>query len=667
MSGSFSAALPRRGHDRYSTAKHPRLQQLLATPAFSLIILIALLFVIPAQAFAVSGWFDDSFRRPVEVIWDAENAGGSELCYVELYTGGHPDGSDLRVSTDEGRQVPAKVLRVGPGDRVSLIFSLAKGIKHYHVYFGNPTPPANKPGMDDVKIQSGLLLDTHVWAGQNVKDSLEMLDAWNKSGPLIGRTMIDSAFLGINPFGAQEQTISKINGSLFAPIDGNYTFALFAHHCGALWIDGNQTLYASRGPADATFQAKVQLKRGRHDFVLYHLNTNGDGRFTVAWSRPDTRMFEAIPRASFGIFARGIPGAMEDGYSHRYKFAAREPKAAARATYDWDFGDGQTATGTSSEIEHVYLTDGIYPVKMTVHVGINNDTTTNKLMVERDWPHIENPPADDVKVQSMIVGKYDVEKMPPDWLPRATWLHERAGQPVWMLAVAMRLAAMPKHANPNQAFAALSDASKAAIVKNGPESAVKLWDALAPASDLQPNAARTFANLLLWQTADFAKAVAILKPYAGADGPLRRQYADALILNQNADEGKKILQSFPIKEEPGRQAAKSGAMARTIEYYIETKDWETGESEWDRWQEQFPADFLQGYSVVLKIKLMELKGAPKGAAIVAEAFAKAVPGSSYAPQLLSRAAKLWEADDPPRSAGLTKLLKERYPEDPLSQ
>lgn len=647
------------------------------------------LSLLPLTSLAASGWFDNSFRRPVEVIWDAENAAGTELCYVEFYTGGHhaADGADIRVSTEEGRQLPAKVLRVGPGDRASIVFPLVKGQRQYFVYFGNPVPGPNKPGMDDVKIQTGLLLDMHVWSGAPVDSFAQIEEAWTKAGPLIGRTMIDSAFYGINPFGPQERTISKITGSLFAPLNGEYTFSVFADDRGALYLDGEKVLYAPLGPGDATFQKKITLKRGRHDFLFYHVNTGAEGRFTVAWMRPDTRNFEAIPRGSFGIYARGIAGPLEelhktlvadftvtyagecfyaDGYSHRYKFAAREPKAAARATYTWDFGDGQTASG--AEVEHVFLTDGEYPVKMTVRIGTNSDSTTNKLAVQRDWPEIVKPPTDEPPVQSMIVGKYDVAKMPEDWLPRAVWLHERAGQIDWMLTAAGRLAALAKHSNAGEAFAALEGASKAAVGKNKADDAVKLWEAVPMGSDLQPNTARAFGRLLLWQTADFPKAVQVMQPYANAgDEILRRQCADALVLNQNAAEGRKILAAFPVHEEPGRQAAKSGALARTIEYYIETKDWETGEEQWDNWQQQFPADFLEGYSILLKTRLMELKGAPQAAASVAEAFAKAVPASSYAPQLLSRAAKLLETSDSARSSALTKLLKGRYPEDPLSQ
>ena len=52
---------------------------------------------------------------------------------------------------------------------------------------------------------------------------------------------------------------------------------------------------------------------------------------------------------------------------------------------------------------------------------------------------------------------------------------------------------------------------------------------------------------------------------------------------------------------------------------------------------------------------------------VASIIANAVPGSSYAPQLLDRASKLLASTDPAKSTALRKLLKERYPEDPLSQ
>jgi PKD repeat protein len=434
-------------------------------------------------------------------------------------------------------------------------------------------------------------------------------------------------------------------------------------------------------------QARIHLKRGRHDFLFYHLKASGDGRFTVAWQRPDSKVFEVIPRVSFAIFARGNPGPLEelhktivadfsyqyagdsyyaDQYSHHYVFSAQEPKAVTRANYEWDFGDGQTASGPL--VEHVYLTDGEYPIKLSVRLGEISDSQTNKLAVSRDWPHIDNPALDKLSIQSRIVSSYNVERMPEEWLPRATWLHERAGNIDAMLQVATRLAALTRHPIPDQAFAALQGASKAAAAKGQSAGAVKMWDEVPATSDLQPRAAGAFARLLLWQTGDIPKAAAVLGPWSGGKNQeLGRLYGQALVLNNKAADGRALLQSFQINEEANKRAAKSGALARTIEYYIQTKEWEIGEEQWENWQQQYPADFMEGYSIVLKMKLMELKGAPQAAAAVAEAFAKSVPGSSYAPQLLSGAGKLLEKTDPPRSQGLIKLLKERYPEDPLAQ
>jgi hypothetical protein len=91
------------------------------------------------------------------------------------------------------------------------------------------------------------------------------------------------------------------------------------------------------------------------------------------------------------------------------------------------------------------------------------------------------------------------------------------------------------------------------------------------------------------------------------------------------------------------------------------------EQAWDKWQAQSPADFLEGYSVLLKTRLTEKAGYAAAAAKAAEAFALAVPRSSYAPKLLDRASRLLERANGPKSQALKQLLKQKYPEDPLAQ
>ena len=80
-----------------------------------------------------------------------------------------------------------------------------------------------------------------------------------------------------------------------------------------------------------------------------------------------------------------------------------------------------------------------------------------------------------------------------------------------------------------------------------------------------------------------------------------------------------------------------------------------------------PADFLEGYSLLLRVRLMELRKLDLAAAKVAEAFANAVPKSSYSPKLLDKASRLLKTSERIKSVALHELLKKRYPEDPLSQ
>lgn len=642
------------------------------------------------------------FRRAIDVVWEAEKGSGDELAEAVFYTAGHhnPDGGDLRIATAEGKPVASRVLMVGPGDRVRVVFSLAHGQRKYYVYFGNPKPPLPSlpaKGLDDVNYRCGLLMDMHQWTGGPADNFKQVEDAWAKAGPVIGRTMVERPFIGYNPFGEQQTTIAKYTGSLFAPVDGEYIFAVSADDKGALYLDGKPLVFAPNMTGDTRYRATLSLKRGRHDFVFYHINFGGDGRFTVAWKRPDMSNFDAINKEAFGLLGKSSVGALEeikktfsadfkleylgecfyaDHYSHRYRLVAQHGQITAPARFDWDFGDGQVARD-SADVAHVYLTEGVYPVKISMTVGgvgTNADVQTTQIVVTRDYSQLEHPPLDEPAKQSGVVASYDVEKMPAAWLQWATWLHLRAGKYDAMFAAASRMARLPQHADPRGATTAMQEATREAVGHGRIEQALKMWDAVPKQSDLQPAAVLQEGNLLLYRTADFDAAVKVLEPFTSAnDASVKRMYGQALVLNQKPAEGRKVLEALPVQGGQGRpeqQGALSGAMARTVEGYIQEGDWETGEEQWERWQAAYPADFLDGYSVMLKTRLIELKKAPEpplAAAKVAEAFALAVPKSSYAPQLLDRASKLLAKSDPEKSQALRETLKKKYPEDPLSQ
>ena len=620
--------------------------------------------------------------------WVADRATGDELVVADVYTGGAhlPDDNDLRVATANDKLLATKVLMTGPGDRVRIAFPAVKGVSQYYAYFGNPKPTAVKPEMADIPRTAGLLMEMRELATDAVANFADIEKAWTASTSVIGKTLIPHASLGVNPFGAQQRTISRFEGTFPVGFDGDYFFALSADDRAAVYIDGKPVIFAATAVGDVRNNASVSLKAGKRSLVIYHVNLSGDGRFATAFRRAETQRWQALAADVLGKPLRGKVGALEqlrktlvcdfaiayqgecffaDGYSHRYQFTAHPPAVNASVTYEWDFGNGQTATGSSAT--QVYLIDGEYPVRLVTRVGNNSDTRTQRISVSRDWEWTDRPTEEPLDRHALVVAGYRADRLPPAWLPRAALLFVRAGKLEQALAAAAAGAANREPPDPERALATLTEVSTAAVAAGRVADAVKLWQMTPADSTLQPRAAKALAMLQLWRQGDAAGAVKTLTAHPLTDPESKRAYGQALVLSGNLAEGRKLLESLPLGADPARRVAISGASARTVEFYITTKDADAGDAAWDLWQQRYPADFLQGYAVLLKVKLVELHKSPAAAANIAEAFARAVPESAYSPQLLDRASRLIGEGDLARSMSLRKLLKERYPEDPLAQ
>jgi len=638
-------------------------------------------------------WLDPAWplRRPIDVDCAAERATGQEIVVADLYTGGShlPDGSDLRVTTPAGQPLAIRVLMVGPGDRVRIAFPAVRNTLRYYAYFGNPKPPALKPEMADIPRTAGLLMEMRELATDQVTNFEDMEKAWQASTRLIGRTLIDHASIGVNPFGGQQRTISRFEGTFPVGFDGEYVFALAADDRAAVFIDGQPVVFSASGAADVRVNGSIALKQGNRSLVIYHVNLAGDGRFATAIRRAETERWQALSADVLGRPLRGSAGPLQElrktlvadfaidyqgeaffagGYSHRYQFTAHAPAVAGQASYAWDFGDGQTATGPTAN--HVFVADGIYPVQLTVRVGNSSDVRRHRLSVSRDWEWSDRPTEEPLDRHALIVSGYQTARLPAASLPRAAMLLARAGRPAQALAAAARLPAEAARLDPagvDQAFDALTEAASLSVAGGRTDVAVALWQAVPASSPLQPRASLALARLQLWRQGDAKGAARTMANAPSTDLEAKRAQGQALVLAGQPDEGRKVLEALPPAADPAKRAAISGASARTVEFYISTEDADAGDEAWDLWLRRYPAEFLQGYAVLLKVKLIELQKAPLAAANVAEAFARAVPGSAYSAQLLDRASRLLEPIDASRSAALRKLLKERYPEDPLAQ
>jgi PKD repeat protein len=671
----------------------PSFVSVLVSRVSSLAVGILLLCAAPAY----SGWLggDWNYRRALEVNWDADHANGRELAMAEFYSAGHcsADGADVRVTDANGRIIPSHVLDMGPGDLVRIVFALQPHDTHYCVYFGNPNPPPPPAGTEDVKYLSGLLLEMRQFDGPLVKMRLDFPSAWDDAGPVIGKTLIDQPFYGLDPFGDFEQDVYKLSGSFSVPVADDYLFTGNLSGRGLLMIDGQGTLYIPGHAPDIRHRVMVHLAAGRHDFALYGQAFGHTQAFAIGWRLPNSPAVAIMPRNAFGILGHARAGALEefgktlvadfspnylgelfvadnDHYSHHYQFTAAVPNGADQSfmRFDWDLGDGTTAGGRT--LEHVYVTPGIYPIRLTIRIGDHSDTQTIRLPVDRDWTSLDQPREDTALTQARIIARYDLSQIPEDWLPWIARIGQQARQDDLMLSAAGQMASRSHHANRDECLSTLRRLTTDLEIAGKTDAAIQLWSNVPNDSDLQPAAACALANQLIWTQADFSKALQAVSSFGESSDPTaRRIYAEALILNNRADEGTKILNDLQADQDHSGtpSAAISGAAARTIEFRIDQRDWQSGQEEWETWQSRCPSSFVEGYSVLLRMKLMELRSSPAAAASVAEAFATAIPNSPYAPTLLDRASKLLAKTDPAKSKQLRDELKNQYPEDPLSQ
>ena len=620
------------------------------------------------------------------MTWDAEHASGRELASFEFYTDGRgkPDGSDVRVATDDGRLLPSELLQVGPGDRVRVLFPLVKAVRDYDVYFGNRNASAvHQP----VPITSGLLMTMRQWNHAHLYDFETTQKSYDQSGPELGRVMIPDLFLGFNPINGLSSTISKTTGTVFAPQDGLYTFAMAADHFAALSLDNQPLLFGVVGPSDTHINQVITLTRGFHDITLYHVATNVDAqRFAVAWKTPGSGVYQIIGRPSFGTcfgavagplqvrdkslnadFASTLAGLVEVGVDDAYLVHFKCPAhGVSKTVYRWELGDGQTAGGDA--VDHVYFTPGVVSVKLTITIGDNVETETRQLFVGPDYQHPINPPIADAKAAAAAVATYDPAALPADAAAEAAKLLLQANQLDRATEFATAALRAKRHVDAHAVVEAVSTVSDALASAGKIDAACTMWSAAPLSADVQPRAAKRAAQLALWGEGDFEKAATLLQPQINRGDPsVKRMYGQALLLAGHHADAVALLQKLPNQDSAAKESVLSGAFARSIDFYVRRNEPDAGDDAWDRWQAKYPATFLAGYAVVLKCQLIALHGQPAVGAKVAEAFAAAVPTSSYAPRLLDMAAKWLAPTDAAKSNELRERLKKNYPEDPLAQ
>lgn len=433
-----------------------------------------MLQVIPAPAFAEAvPWHLDGWKaRAVVEIPEPLLEHGVDTAGVKVLCQGRTklDGSDYRVLDLAGKPVLFQLV-YHDAARYSLIsFHAGNPRQQYFVYFDNPeamrsgrqivadSAPGSGPPRGEWVPRYGLVFATVQRPdGKNPETCEELAKLIAGSRAMYGARYQRRIADGYNPFGPSDYYISVYRGWIRIPKAGKYWFCAASNEASFSFVDGRKLVHwpgrhtADRG-ARGEKNAVVELTEGFHYIEYYQEEVMLQQMAFLGW-RPlaSDGPFSAIPESVYtaphaavimryeshgGMLAAFEPEILDsiwpvqrhEGQYTRLQFKVATASAqAGDATCKWDFGDGQTATGSS--IEHVYVKLGRYPVTLTITGPQGSGTALWPLEVY-EIQHVydqmkEGSPADYVK----LVKTYERARLDAGALKELAHLLAESEQP----------------------------------------------------------------------------------------------------------------------------------------------------------------------------------------------------------------------------------------------
>ena len=641
--------------------------------------------------------------RPGKPKWP-----GPDVAVVECVTAGllQPDGRDLRVVADGGNVTPHRVLQVGPGDRVRFAFAVVPGRKQYDAYFGNPG--AKAPAGKDAKLdlRRGVLLEVWKYAGGQARTFPEAVATVNQSAKHkpIGRGFRKRVFTGHNPFGPEDRVAAVYTAWLIAPTDGRYGFGSCSRNASFVVVDDTVVVHNGgwHGPRRRHWPTgSIELKGGLHRLTYYHVTPWAHPHAVLSWKPPggtwhvvEPASFAPVLRAETGpLERRGKPVAVDfdvaergetflgDRYAQRRVFG---PSIAGRGgqglRWQWSFGDGQQKTTKGPEpVEHVYLSPGERKVTLRVSGHSAPLEIVHRIEIDRDWDRVTSPKLDPPKQYAQIVAGYDLSKLPAGDLAVAVKLFHRTKDLRNLLRSAKAFAdaerATPEEIRTvaevmvpllrageksDQAVKLLAKA--VGMTRHGPTRAELLIRAgqirLDDLGD-EDGAMQLFQRVLREHGRDGGEGLRTARIAVGDVWRARGELDKARQAYRQADVTDKRARKFP--------AIVQGDFARQAEAYLRRGDHAAALDALDAWEQTLPTDRLEGYSTLLRVRVLAALGRHAEAVREATVLVEVNPASQYAPNLLlARAMSQVALKQPDRAVASLRKLVRNYPESVLA-
>jgi hypothetical protein len=638
--------------------------------------------VCAAEPWHLAGW---QARAVVDIPRPLADA-NVDVAGVKILCQGHAksDGSDYRVLDAAGKPVPFQ-LAFHDAEHYSLIsFRAANPKERYFIYFDNPKAERAaeavvidpKPGAGPPKgawiPRHGLVLQT-IQRPRNDKpdtdDNPETVDEMAKliakspykHGARYQRKIAD----GYNPFGSSDYYISIYRGWINIPKAGKYQFCTASNEASFSFLDGKDLVHwpgrhtATRG-MHGEVNASVELTAGLHYVEYYHEEVTLDQMAFLGWKPEGQAFFGGIPESVYTAPHEGRvtsyetpkgpllhfepalvdstwPTDRHEGQYTRYRFAAgKRPALAADAKYQWDFGDGVTATG--SEVEHVFLALGKYRVTLTAQ--------TSQGSLSAAWPlevfEIENVTEQfregQPKDYTKLVKSYDRARLDAPNLKELAYLLAETEEPAEAIETAKVCIQRFGAAKPEVALKMrrLMAECSLKLGKEGIDQAITNYQASITAETPPAEKLDVLARLIRLvgierslpdKAGDIVAQVEKTWQGARKDADTRAAYRRAVIaagdvllwngkrngaqtLYQRAEEPALVGQRIPDQV----RAARVGAYPNSLRDYIAGGNHNAGLELVERWEETFPTEKLNGQTFFWRGKLLHLRGQDQDAA-----------------------------------------------------
>ena len=663
------------------------------------------LLLLCAPAVAAPRWWNRKYGNRKKIALAAGQATADIPCaFVRLAGAGRakPDGSDIRITTMKGKEVPRAVVARGPGDLFEVTFPVG-GETEWYVYYGNPEAEApDEPYAPD----RGLVLETRARGPGDPSDWSGMRKLLVNSTHVYGGSYWPRVFDAHNPFGPSDNFVSIYRGFLFAPADGAYTFYTASDEASFLFVGDDLVAqwpgwHSARKGAWGTFRGSVELTKGFHRFRYYHVERTGNQVMAAYWRPPGAKKAWVIPPTAFpGPLKTVVVEHEVHGKRTAADFSAEVTEkwgmndrvwsgvtlkatlAGAGAEYAWDFGDGTRGEGPIAY--HVFLEGGDYDVALTVRHRGESDVAIRTIHVPDDWTRLDRNRPEVLARFTRIVASYPAERLSFKAIERTALLFTHAGKEDLLAPLLRRAVARNKTLTPAQRHSAAMRLG--AIYRDGERDldgavwAFRQADhATVPLDRIKAQTA--LAEAMIKLGGDAAVALRLLEKCAEAMVKVRSRGIHVLRIRLRSGDARMILgegaaarADYTRAEELAggaenvkRILRKAGA-TRSAVTLLEAGDTKRARESLSKWEMNAPLDRYTGLHRIVTAKLLLAEGAPDLAIRELAALVAGNPESEYADQALFLLAGI-ERDrgDEEKAREHLERLKKQYPWSPLAK